>query len=240
MFSPIFSSSLRAAFALLAVNIAATNAMAVEPTPPAPAYMAVDDEPNHHLIKDLGSYRIFDVEIPSGVTTAFHLHYADNFSVRVNESDITNETIDGKITQLKATPGSLTYGQGSIEKPYGHRLTTNSATAFRTIMIEVKKPLPASLPPAEALPADYSLVKETPRGRLYRLTLAAGQSATLPAQAADLLLVAQSKDQLSFPGSPQSLWQTKPGDFRFMPAHIGVSLKNEGNSNAEVSVLALF
>lgn len=232
------SSALALAFTLAASVFSATTCQAADTAPTSKSYMVVDQEPYHRLIQDLGRYRIFDVEVPSGATTAFHLHHADNFSVRVNNSTFANETLDGKVTQVTATPGSLTYGTASVESPYGHRLSTTSATSFRTIMIEVKKPLPSATPEAEALPAAYALVKETPRGRLYKLTLPPGQSLALPQRGEDLLLVSQGENRLSLDGTTP--WPTKVGDFKFMSTHPGLSLRNDGQTEALVSVLALF
>jgi len=85
------------------------------------------------------------------------------------------------------------------------------------------------------------MLRESPRGKAYRLSLEPGQTVRLPPNASDLFVVCLTDGtvtpaQRSLPGDGMKCTR---GDFRLLERPDAPSLKNEGAGRVELTVIAV-
>lgn len=204
---------------------------------PAPAQspVAIEKEPRHPLKFENQYVRVFNVFIPPGDTTLFHIHKNDGISVRLTEARLKDEekgAIPVDIAVLKRGAVSFAYRP----RPLIHRVFNIGDTPFHNIFVEI-------LPFAEASSgsssltdvAGYTLVLENERIRVFRLVLAPGQTTELHTHALRVLSVAvsQGKVAVEVMGKKRKKAKFKPGDTQWYESGTKHSLKNIGSTTFE-------
>jgi quercetin dioxygenase-like cupin family protein len=193
------------------------------------APVPVEKEPRHRLKFENRYVRVFDVLIPPGDTSLFHVHASDGLSVPLTDARLRDEALGG-------TPEELTLNRGAVRfalrpSPLTHRVGNIGETTFRNIFVEILPPAgrPHGATP-QALVAGQTLVLENERVRISRLVLAPGQSAELHTHVLRRLAVSVSEGRLAVavPGERVRTVEFKSGDFRWYEAGKTHALKNVG------------
>src|SRR5678815_1507493 len=79
------------AYAVLAGPVMQVAATIVTVEPPVP----IEKEPRHRLKFENPFVRVFDVLIPPGDSSLFHIHLHDGLSTRLTDARIRDEALDG-------------------------------------------------------------------------------------------------------------------------------------------------
>lgn len=227
----------RVVVAVILLGSAAYGIHAQEP------FVPVSAEPKHRMKLDTAKYRVYDVFVDSGEATLFHEHKADLFAVFLSQSDLTNDVQGGQKTEASVRPGIVTFAAASPTKSYVHRVLLRGESPFRNITIEL---LQAQAPAAttdspEQLDPALATLRESPRGKAFRLNLEPNQTAKLPSRASDIFVVCLSDGSVIQQGAGQSSasWDCKVGDFRLLEQPREGVLKNPTSARVDLVVIAL-
>jgi len=204
--------------------------------------VAIDAEPNHKIRFDNGKVRMYEVTLASGQATLMHEHRADSFSVVFGNTEATNEPLGGKPRTAKV-PSGLVVFSSTAKGPYSHRIVASGDLTFHVIAMELLSPAPTSAPAAagRANPP-FKIVRENPRGRAYRISLAPGASTPVFTRPAESVVFAVSAGRVSerSDGRPARLWDFEPGNFHWYDASETISLRNEGATPVDLVEIDVF
>jgi quercetin dioxygenase-like cupin family protein len=221
---------------LICLFLSLTFLLPIFPQSPVP----VEKEPRHRLKFSNQHVRVFNVLIPAGETSLFHIHLYDGLSVRLADALIRDETLAGTSEDIAVKRGDVSFGYRP--SPLTHRVSTIGNTPFRNIFVELlpsTSKLPAVSP--QALVAGQTLVLENERVRISRLILAPGQSIEMHTHALQSLGVAVSEGRIviEVPGEKLRTEKLKPGDTQWYDGGIKHSLKNAGSAPFEAVEIEL-
>jgi hypothetical protein len=192
---------------------------------------------------DTAKYRVYDVLVDSSDAMLFHEHKADNFAVLLSQSDVTNEMRGGQKTDGSAKPGIVTFASASPAKSYVHRVLLRGGAPFRNITIELlqAQTTTAATDGSEQLDPALTTLRESPRGKAFRLDLEPNQSAKLPSRASDIFVVCLSGGSVvqDMPGKASTSWDCTLGDFRLLVQPREAVLGNKTTTRIELVVIAL-
>ena len=192
----------------------------------------VSSEPRHHLKFENAYVRVFDVVVPPGDQTLFHIHANDYLFVSIGDANLKAEVMGNQPGDLILKDGEVRYSKATIT----HRVANQAKEMFRNITIEVLKS-PGGQPGATNQPQipGHTLVLENDRVRVERLILEPGQSIGMHDHLLSGLGVAVSaaKIVLESPGQKPQTVELKPGDFRWHDGKISHSIKNVGKTRFE-------
>lgn len=209
-----------AAFALIALF----PALAQSPVP-------VAKEPRHHLKFENEYVRVFDVTVPPGDTTLFHLHANDYAFVSIGDATLKAEVMGQQPTDLIMKDGETRFTKG----PITHRVRNVASTPFRNITIEIlRSPGPSGTKKPDTAPG-LSTILDNDRVHIERLVLEPGQSTSLHTHNLSALSVflTEARVRVESPGQKPQTMNYKPGDFRWRSAPTTHVLKNIGNTRFE-------
>ncbi|MFI5230304.1 MAG: alpha/beta fold hydrolase [Gemmatimonadales bacterium] len=136
----------------------------------AQSAVPLEREAKHHLVLANGYVRVFDVSVPAGDSTLYHVHANDYVYVTFGAAALRAQALGAAPTPLSLGDGEVRFTRG----PITHRVMNPSTVAFHNLTIEVLKPVGAtrvSLAPAAGQP-----VLENDRVRVERVVLAPGVS----------------------------------------------------------------
>src|SRR5258708_24506448 len=104
----------------------------------ARAQMPVEKEIHHKVVFENQWIRLIDLVVPPGDTTLLHRHSAASVVVFLSESNlaIKNEGQTPAVTQVK--PGDVVY-RNYDEKPVAHTVWSEGNSAFRCLVVEMKR-----------------------------------------------------------------------------------------------------
>jgi len=200
---------------------------------PAPAQSPVPlaKEPRHHLKFENKYVRVFDVVVPPGDATLFHIHANDYAFVSIGDAKLKAEVLGSPAGDLIVKDGEARFTKG----PITHRVTNVAGFLFRNITIEIlKSPGPVGNATPDNSPG-HSIVLENDRVRIERLILEPGQSTNVHTHNLSALSVflTRAKVRVESPGAKPETIDYKPGDFRWRAAPVTHSIKNIGSTRFE-------
>jgi mannose-6-phosphate isomerase-like protein (cupin superfamily) len=202
----------------------------------------ITSEPDHKIRFDNGRVRMYELVLPKGKTTLVHEHRADSFTVFFRTTEVTNEAHRGKAVVFKRTAGDVAF-TSTAKGPYSHRVFTTGETTFHVIAMELMSPTPAGSATATQRPSPaFKVALENPRGRVYRVTMAPGESTgtfTRPAGSA-LFAISAGRISETVDGKPVRLWDFEPGHFRWFEMSEKLSVKNESSTPIDLVEIELF
>jgi quercetin dioxygenase-like cupin family protein len=138
----------------------------------------IEKEPTHRLKFENEFVRLFDVLVPAGKTTKYHVHLYDGVSVRVSNAQIIDESISGE-----KKPFDIKYGAVSFAarlSPETHRVINSGKSDFRNIFIEILSPKNAATSgPFPILSDGHVILIDNERVRINRLVLKPGESSKM-------------------------------------------------------------
>lgn len=138
----------------------------------------IKEEPMHRLKFENEFVRLFDVLVPAGERTKYHVHLYDGISVRVSNAQIIDEIMGGERTPFEIKYGAATFGVRP--SPLTHRVVNSGKSDFRNIFIEILAG--TNTTPAVAFPIlsdGHVILIDNDRVRVNRLVLKPGESSKL-------------------------------------------------------------
>ena len=139
------------------------------------AAVPVFAEPHHHLEYESKFVRVLDVRIGPGDTTLFHVHADRHAGVVIAGARTWGQVVGGGESAYAANSiGSISDNPSDV-LPLTHRVANIDTVGFHIVLGQF---LAASGIDAPMIAPDRTmqLDRETARGRVYRVTLAPGQS----------------------------------------------------------------
>jgi len=191
----------------------------------------IEKEPMHRLKFENKFVRLFDVLVPVGGTTKYHVHLYDGISVRVSNAQIIDESIGGEKKPFDIKYGEATFGAKPV--PETHRVINSGKTDFRNIFIEIlaDKKAPTS-GPYPILSDGHTVLIDNDRVRVNRLVLKPGESSKLHKHnmhGLGIILYDSKIEMIAADGSKRAL-EPKVGDYAWQNAGTTHVIKNTGTT----------
>lgn len=113
---------------------APAKALAQPPTPTPPGYL---QDRFHHWLFENQYVRVYDVRIPPGATSDFHLHALDTVFVDVSGGREASQPKGGKWGKAEPiTPGTVTFRADS-KHPRVHRARNDGKSEYHVIVVQL-------------------------------------------------------------------------------------------------------
>jgi quercetin dioxygenase-like cupin family protein len=168
---------MRCATIVLACVLMQLSVAAAQDRAPVGQAVQVYREPFHHPVFQNALVRVLDVRVPAGDTTAYHVHADHHIAVVILGARTWDQKMGDTATSSVSAPLPVggVFDNASDTIPYTHRVGNADTTAFRYLVAQILAP---SGTVSNALPASSGLGfdRETMGARIYRVTLAPGQS----------------------------------------------------------------
>ena len=191
----------------------------------------IEKEPMHRLKFENEFVRLFDVLVPVGETTKYHIHLYDGVGVRLSDAQIIDEEISGEKKPFEMKYGIATFG--ARPSPLTHRVINHGKTDFRNIFIELLKGKTApTAKPFPILSDGHVILIDNERVRVNRLVLKPGESSkmhTHPMHGLGIILY-DSKIELIAPDGSIRKLEPKAGDYAWQNAGTTHVIKNVGSN----------
>lgn len=200
----------------------------------------VEKEPMHRLKFENEFVRLFEVLVPAGKSTQYHIHLNDGVSVRVSNAQIIDEVSGGERTPFEIKYGEATFG--ARPSPLTHRVVNSGKSDFHNIFIEILPSRNAPRAMASPLLSDGHVVLiDNSRVRVNRLILKPGESSKIHTHhmAGLGIVLYDSKIEISSPGGTKQTLRSKAGDHVWRNAGTTHIIKNIGLTAFEAIVLEL-
>lgn len=191
----------------------------------------IEREPMHRLKFENDFVRLFDVLVPAGKTTQYHVHRYDGVSVRVSNAQLIDESISGEKEPYEVKYGETTFGARS--SPETHRVANIGTSDFRTIVIEILAAKDAAtIGPFPILSENHLVLIDNEKVRVSRLILKPGESSKLHTHQMHGLgvIVYDSKIEISTPDGTTRKLEPKSGDSVWQNAGTTHIIKNTGST----------
>src|SRR5262252_7986539 len=103
-------------------------------SPQAP--VEIKGEAHHHAKFENEFVRIWDVTVPAGEATLWHIHRNDNVVITLAGANLRLENVSGPPAESPWKFGEIRFARAT----YTHRAINTGATPFRNLTIELLKP----------------------------------------------------------------------------------------------------
>ncbi|HVS80862.1 MAG TPA: amidohydrolase family protein [Pyrinomonadaceae bacterium] len=193
----------------------------------------ISGEPRHHPKFENEFVRIWDVTVPPGDVTLWHVHRNDNVVVTFGDASLRIETVGAAPAESQLKFGDV----GFRKATYVHRAINIGTTPFHNFTIEILKspPGPQSLSPRTGQTSRQPIL-ENERVRVYRLSLAPGESTEIHTHLLSGLGVAITTGEIEVitegRDKPDRL-KLPAGDLRWRAGAVTHSIKNVGKTRFE-------
>src|SRR6184192_4108395 len=136
----------------------------------------ISGEAHHHPKVENEFVRIWDVTVPAGDATLWHVHRNDNVVVTFADANLRLESATAAPVEAQWKFGEVRFAKAT----YTHRAINVGTTAFHNLTIELLKPTnfvanPDNLP----VQPGRTPILENDRVRVYRLSLAPGEAVAM-------------------------------------------------------------
>ena len=190
----------------------------------------IKGEAHHHPKFENEFVRVWDVTVPPGDATLWHVHRNDNVVVTLGEARLRIETAG-------AAPGESLWKFGEVKfgkATYVHRAMNLGATAFHNLTIELlKSPPERKVISTQSEPVNRVPVLENERVRVFQVTLEPRQSTSMHTHVLPGLAIALNAGEIEVDTQGKS----KPdrlnlpaGDLRWRSDAVTHAIKNVGKS----------
>ena len=189
----------------------------------------IEKEPMHRLKFENEFVRLFDVLVPAGKSTKYHVHLYDGVSVRISNAQIIDEAISGERKPFDLKYGAVTFG--TRPSPETHRVVNSGQSDFRNIFIEIlagKNAMTAR--PYPILSDGHVILIDNDRVRVNRLVLKPGESSKLHThqmRGLGIILYDAKIELIASDGTKRKL-EPKAGDHVWQNAGTTHIIKNTG------------
>jgi len=210
------------------------------PQAAAPASIPVEQAPYHVPAFHNELVTVLNVLIPPQRTSGYHRHSLDSVGVLLSDTDRTGQVLgaDATVTARRAR-GSANFTSYSRE-PVVHTVTVTGDAPFHNIVVELMYPEPGRFM-AGTRGADYAVILDNERVRVWRLALEPGQAAAAITQTAPGVRVVIEGGELveSAPGKPDRAKAPRSGDFFWQVAGETRAVRNVGTARIELVEIEL-
>src|SRR2546430_7666991 len=213
---------------LMAFVLTTTGTLSQSNSPQSP--IEIKGEAHHHAKFENEFVRVWDVTVPAGDTTLWHVHRHDNVVVTLGEARLRIETAGAAPVESLWKFGEVKFGKAT----YVHRAMNVGVTPFHNFTIELLKS-PAG-PPAPSKPKEPIVrtpVLENERVRAFEVTLEPGQSTSMHTHVLPGLAIALTPGEIEV----ATQGKNKPdrlnlplGDLRWRAGAVTHTIKNVGKS----------
>jgi quercetin dioxygenase-like cupin family protein len=178
--------------------------------------------------------RVFEVWLPPGADSLWHVHRHDGISVRLADATIEDQPTNGQAETFRLRGGAVAYGATPTART--HRVRNVGATAFHNIYVELLADRDVSGQRAAAAASDRRVEFENDRVRAIRRILAPGESTTLHTHAASsvAVLVTPGRLEIYHPEGAARIDDVKAGSVQWVGSGTTHALKNVGNAPIEI------
>jgi len=192
------------------VPVAAMSAQQVVP---------VASEAKHHRVFENSHTQVYDVVVPAGDSTLYHVHANDYVYVTFGAASLEAQALGSTAAKLDLADGEVRFTKG----PITHRVLNPSSTPFHNLTIVVLEPAHVVLAPRAA----GDSVLENDRVRVTRLVLEPGAPAVRQTHRGPWLAVVVH-------GGALGRTAVVPGWYRWYEAGRGETIVNAGSSRLEL------
>jgi len=201
---------------------------------PTPSAVPVEQEPAHRLVLQNEYVRVFEVRLPPGDATLWHVHRHDGASVRLGDATIEDQPLDGTAETIGLRRGQVTYGATPAART--HRVRNVGETPFHIVYIELPSPPGVSADRADEPAADPRVVLENDRVRALRRILAPGESTVMHVHASRAVGVPVTPGRLEISDSrgATKVIEAKAGGVQWIEPGTTHQLKNVGEAPIEI------
>ena len=228
---------MRFLFPLILLLAFAAAPLSQSNSPQSPA--EISGEPRHHPKFENEFVRVWDVTVPAGDATLWHIHRNDNVVVTLGGASLRIETVGAAPAEVQWKFGEVRFGKAT----YVHRAMNIGTTPFHNMTIEILK---SPLGSAEAIKPKEPIIRapvlENDRVRVYRVTLEPGQSTTMHTHVLPSLAVAITAGEIEITteGKDKPDRVSLPAtDVRWRGGAVTHSIKNVGKTRFEAADIEL-
>ena len=225
-----------AAIVLAFVLLGTSSGLTQERTSPEHA-VQVYQEARHHLVFENSLVRVLDVRVPGGDTTDYHVHANRHIAVVIAGARSWDQGLGAAapVSASAAMRVGEVFDNASDSLPYTHRVGNADTVPFRYLVAQVLAPsavASSTLPPSSGLRFDH----ETMGARVYRATLAPGQSIPRHRHSAPGLTVQVGAGKLRIDGTAAEGSSTESGAGAWWWRGAGAehALRNTGNQAVDI------
>ena len=199
----------------------------------AQSAVPIEQEPAHRLVLQNANVRVFEVWLPPGADSLWHVHRYDGISVRLTDATVDDQPEDGQAETFRLRRGAVAYGATPAART--HRVRNVGETAFHNIYIELLTGHGAGMDRAAAA-SDRRVEFENDRVRALRRILAPGESTAMHthASSAVAVLVSAGRLETSYPVDAARTDYVKAGAVVWIGSGTTHSLKNVGDAPIEI------
>lgn len=202
-------------------------------TATAQSAVPIEKEPAHRVVLQNEYVRAFEVWLPTGEDTLWHVHRHDGISVRLADATIEDQLPDGQSRVLQLRRGVVAYG--ATPTALTHRVRNVGETAFHNVYIELLADPDGEngqVGEAPGRPVEF----ENDRVRAFRRTLAPGEKTDVHTHASSgvAVLVTAGTIESSGPQGATTSRDVKAGAVQWIDAGTTHALKNVGDAPIEI------
>ena len=214
---------------LIALALIPVATLSQSNSPQSP--VEISGEAHHHPKLENEFVRIWDVTVPAGDATLWHVHRNDNVVVTFADANLRLESATAAPAEAQWKFGEVRFAKAT----YTHRALNVGTTPFHNLTIELlKSPGPQEQSPK--YPITRTPVLENERVRVFRVTLEPGQSTSMHTHVFAGLSIALTSGEIEITteGKKQADKLSLPlGDVRWRAGAITHSIKNVGKTRFE-------
>ncbi|HEY3025165.1 MAG TPA: caspase family protein [Pyrinomonadaceae bacterium] len=193
----------------------------------------ISGEPRHHPKFENEFVRVWDVTVPPGDVTLWHIHRNDNVIITFGDASLRIDTVGAAPTESQLKFGDV----GFRKATYVHRAINVGTTPFHNFTIEIlKSPLGSQELSRLKEAITRTAVLENDRVRVYKVSLAPGESTGMHTHLLSGLAIAITAGEvlIEVEGNkePQRV-KFAAGDVRWGTGSVTHSIKNVGKTRFE-------
>jgi quercetin dioxygenase-like cupin family protein len=194
----------------------------------------IEQEPAHRLVLQNEEVRAFEVRLPPGAISLWHVHRHDGMSVRLADAAIEDEPEDGPAAEFRLRRGAVAYGANTTTMT--HRVRNVGDTTFHNLYIELLTDRDAGKDRPAATASDRHADFENERVRALRRILAPGESTAMHTHALNGVAVLVSAGQLEITPAQDAARKidVKAGATQWIASGTTHALKNVGDAPIEI------
>lgn len=192
----------------------------------------LEQEPAHRLVLQNAIVRVFEVWLPPGADSLWHVHRHDGISVRLADATVEDQPADGQAETFRLRRGAVAFGATPTART--HRVRNVGETPFHNIYIELLADHDVAEDRAAA--ADRRAEFENDRVRALRRILAPGESTAMHAHASGgvAVLVTPGRLEITSPEGAARTRDLSAGAVQWIDSGTIHSLKNAGDAPIEI------
>lgn len=201
---------------------------------PAQSVVPIEQEPAHRLVLQNKKIRVFDIGLPPGTDTLWHVHRHDGISVRLTDATVADQPQDGPAETFHLRQGAVAFGATPV--PRTHCVRNIGETTFRNIYIELLTDADASQDRPAAATSDRRVEFENGRVRALRRILAPDESTAVHTHTSNAVavLVTAGRLEISYPDDAARTVDGKAGAVQWIQAGTTHAVKNVGTAPIEM------